>query len=109
MRLVNCAIRKTLITLKRSEISYDEYGEAVENKAALINIYVHIQPFNGSNFEISTDGRYQKSVIKLFTEQEILLSDKFIYQDKKFVVSSVADFSLGAIPHFEAVAHEEKQ
>lgn len=93
------------INVKRFQGSYVD-GVFVKELVANLNLFAHIQPFEGTSMENSTDGKWQKSVIKIFSENALLVKDEFDYKNKHYVVQSVADYSLGAVAHYESIAHE---
>ena len=108
MKFVNKAIKKTLINVKRFQGNYVD-GIFVKTQIANLNMLAHIQPFNGNSQESNTDAQWQKSIIKVFSENEILVKDEFDYQNKHYIVKSVANYALGALPHFESIAHEVEE
>lgn len=108
MKPVNKAIKKYPLDIKRFQGNYVD-GVFVKIPIAELNVLAHIQPFNGNSQESNTNGKWQRSVIKVFSEDEIIVADEFDYQKKHYVVKSVANYALGAIPHFEAIAHEAEE
>lgn len=103
MTIKTRAIKKTQIRLRRNKS--DEYIDGIYVKDNFDEVLINaiVQPYQGDSYQQDTDGQVLASSVILFSEDEIILGDEFLYSKKLFRVQRVDEFMCS---HFEAIAHD---
>ena len=86
------------------------YGDYIDGVYTLktdtvFDVSANVQSYRGVSLQSDKDAKWQMSSVILFTQDEIIVGDRFQYFSKNYEVKIVENYAGYQLSHFESIAH----
>ena len=98
-------IPKISLTINRISGDYID-GVYTLKTDTVFDVSANVQPYRGVSLQSDKDAKWQMASVILFTEDKIIVGDRFKYFNKNYEVKIVENYAGYQLSHFESIAHE---